>query len=126
MDNASNGAEKAEKMAEDIRQDVKEFRREVRQRAEDVKKEAVKQINTRADAIRKEAREAGLEPEVVAQIDQMASNLEKAASYLNNHSVEQMGQDIDRAIDQNTGRVIIITLIIGFILGFLLRGGGRR
>lgn len=125
MTSTSNGAEKAEKIAEDIRKDVKELRREVRQKAEDVKKEAVKQINTSAETIRREAREAGLEPDVVAQIDQMASNLEKAAGYLNNRSLEQMGQDIDRTIDQNTGRVIMITLIIGFILGFLLRGGKR-
>jgi hypothetical protein len=104
---------------------VKEFGREVRQRAEDVKKEAVKQLNSRADAIRKEVRAAGLEPEVVAQMDQMAAGLEKAAGNLNNHSLEQMGEDIDRVIDQNTGRVIVIMLIIGFILGFLFRGGRK-
>lgn len=126
MTNASNGAEKAEKIVDDMRKDVKEFGREVRQKAEDVKKEAVKQINNSAENMRKEARESGLEPEVVAQIDHMAANLEKAAGYLNNRSLEQMGEDIDRVIDQNTGRVIVITLIIGFILGFLLRGGGRR
>lgn len=125
MTNASNGAEKAEQVAEEVRKDVKEFGREVRQRAEDVKKEAVKQLNSRADAIRKEVRAAGLEPEVVAQMDQMAAGLEKAAGYLNNHSLEQMGEDIDRVIDQNTGRVIVIMLIIGFILGFLFRGGRK-
>jgi Sec-independent protein translocase protein TatA len=122
MDNPTNGAEQA---AREFGQDVKEFRREVRQRAEDVKREAVRQLNTRAEAIRKEAREAGLEPAAIAQMDEMAAGIEKAASYLNNRSLEQMGQDIDRTIDENTGRVLVITLLIGFVLGFLLRGGRR-
>ncbi|MBZ0289849.1 MAG: hypothetical protein K8I30_19660 [Anaerolineae bacterium] len=125
MNNPSNGAEKAEEMANEIRQDVNELKRNLRKGAEDVKKEAVLQLNKRAEDIRREAREAKMEPDAVAQADQMAANLEKAASYLNNRSIDQMGADIDRAIDQNTGRAILITLVIGFLLGFLMRGGRR-
>lgn len=120
-----NAPDKADQMADEIRQDINEFKRNLRKGAEEVKKEAVKQLNSRAEAIRKEARESNMDPEVIAQADQMAANLEKAATYLNNRSVEQMGADIDRAIDQNTGRVILITLVIGFMLGFMMRGGRR-
>jgi ElaB/YqjD/DUF883 family membrane-anchored ribosome-binding protein len=125
MMSPSNGNEKAEQVVEEIKKEAGELGREIRQRAEDVKKETVKQLHTAAETIRKEVREAKVDKEAVQKADKLAKNLEKTAHYLNTHSVDQMGEQATRVVTKNPMRAVIIALVIGFLLGLMLRGDNK-
>jgi ElaB/YqjD/DUF883 family membrane-anchored ribosome-binding protein len=125
MMSPSNGNEKAEQVVEEIKKEAGELGREIRQRAEDVKKETVKQLHTAAEAIRKEVREAKVDKDAVQKADELAKNLEKTAHYLNTHSVDQMGEEATRVVTKNPMRAVLIALVIGFLLGLMLRGDNK-
>jgi ElaB/YqjD/DUF883 family membrane-anchored ribosome-binding protein len=121
----SNGAadqKKAEDLAKEAAQELQELRRELRKRAEDVRKETVKQLNKAAETIRKEAHEAAIEDEFKDSADNIAKGLEKAASYLNSRTVDDMGEDASRVVRKNPLRAVIISLIVGVLLGMMMRG----
>ncbi len=120
-----NGNEKVEQVAEELKKEANELGREIRQRAEDVKKETVKQLNNAAHTIRKEVRDAKVDKEAVEKADILAKNLEKTAHYLNTHSVDQMGDQATRVVTKNPMRAVAIALIIGFLLGLMLRGDNK-
>lgn len=121
----SNGNENADQVIEEIKKEASELGREIRQRAEDVKKETVKQLNNAAQTIRKEVREAKVDKEAVQKADELAKNLEKTAHYLNSHSVDQMGEQATRVVTKNPMRAVIVAFIIGFLLGLMLRGDSK-
>lgn len=121
----TNGKEKSEQIVEELKKDVGELRRELHERAEDVKKEAARHLNTAAEGIRREVREAKAEPDAVKKADEMARNLEKAATYLNTHSVDQMGVEATRVVTKNPWRAVFVALVIGFLLGLMLRGDDK-
>lgn len=120
-----NGNEKADQVVEEIRKEAGELGREIRQRAEDVKKETVKQLHSAAEAIRREVREAKADKEAVQKADELAKNLEKTAHYLNTHSVDQMGEQATRVVTKNPWRAVFVALVIGFLLGLMLRGDNK-
>lgn len=120
-----NGNEKADQVVEEIKKEAGELGREIRQRAEDVKKETVKQLHTAAETIRKEVREANADKDAVQKADELAKNLEKTAHYLNTHSVDQMGEEATRVVTKNPWRAVFIALVIGFLLGLMLRGDNK-
>jgi ElaB/YqjD/DUF883 family membrane-anchored ribosome-binding protein len=111
----SNGAESAQQV------DANEAKREVYARAEEIRKEAAKKLNTAAENIRKEVRENDVDPEAIAKADEIAAHLEKTAQYLNDHSLEQMGQDATEAVQNNPWQAVLIAFVIGFIVAMLLR-----
>jgi ElaB/YqjD/DUF883 family membrane-anchored ribosome-binding protein len=121
-----NGTEeKIQDAAQDVSQELRELGREFRHRADGVRKEAAKQLNTAAETIRKEVRSAGVGNEAVGSADELAKGLEKAATYLNSKSVEQMGTDATRVVQSYPLRAVFITFIVGLLLGLMLRGDNK-
>jgi len=127
MMNGQNGTgEKVQDTARDVAKELGELGRELRQRANSVRKEAVKQLNHAADSIRKEAREATEDKDAHATADEVAKGLEKAAHYLNTNSVEQMGQEATKVVRQNPISALLVALGIGMVIGLLLNSGSKK
>jgi ElaB/YqjD/DUF883 family membrane-anchored ribosome-binding protein len=119
----SNGIdEKVEDVAQDVSKELRELGRELRHRANDVRKETAKQLHNAATTIRKEAREAGAGAEAVQSADELAKGLEKAAHYLNSKSVEQMGEDTVKVVRRYPLRAVLVTFVVGALIGMWLRG----
>lgn len=115
----TNGKEKpADKVAEF---DVNELRREALAAADEIRKEAAKKLNAAAEAIRKEVREKEADQDAVEKADEVASRLEKTAHYLDDHTVEQMTEDATTVVVENPWRAVLVALVIGVILGMILR-----
>lgn len=116
-----NGADRAEQVVDEVLADVSEIKREVYQRAEDVRKEAAKQMNNAAESIRREVRDSKADNEAIKRADEIAARLEKTAHYLNSHSVDQMGEEATRIVTRNPWQAVVISLVVGMILGWILR-----
>jgi ElaB/YqjD/DUF883 family membrane-anchored ribosome-binding protein len=86
----------------------------------------VKQLNTAAESIRKEARESTDSADARKAADEVAKGLEKAAHYLNSRTVEQMGEDATRVVQRNPMRVMFIAFVVGWLMGMMMRGGEKR
>lgn len=131
MMNGQNGTgEKLQDSAQDVANDVSkelgELGRELRQRANSVRKEAVKQLNHAAESIRKEARQTTDDKNAHQTADEVAKGLEKAAHYLNTNSVEQMGTEATKAVRQNPISALLIALGVGMVIGLLLNSGSKK
>jgi ElaB/YqjD/DUF883 family membrane-anchored ribosome-binding protein len=125
--NGQNGTgEKVQDTARDVAEELGELGRELRERANSVRKEAVKQLNHAAESIRKEARETTDEKMAHQTADEVAKGLEKAAHYLNTNSVEQMGTEASKAVRQNPISALLVALGIGMVLGLLLNSGNKK
>lgn len=118
-------SEQAKQAADEAAKQWKELGRQARKRADDAKKEAVKGLNSVAETLRKEMREAGASPEVSENIDLLADGLERAATYLRKHSYEDMGEDVKRVVRRSPFRTLSIIFIVGLVIGLLLRGSGQ-
>jgi ElaB/YqjD/DUF883 family membrane-anchored ribosome-binding protein len=106
--------------------DANEVRREMYARAEEIRKEAAKKLNTAAETIREEVRgQEAVDAEAIARADEVAAQLEKTAHYLNDHTLEQMGEDATEVVVKNPWQAVIVALVIGLVMGLIL-GGGRR
>ena len=127
MMNGTNGTgEKVQDAAQDVANELGELGRELRQRANSVRKEAVKQLNHAAESIRKEAHETTEDENARKTADEVAKGLEKAAHYLNTNSVEQMGTEASKVVRQNPISAILVALGIGMIIGLLLNSGNKK
>ena len=125
--NGQNGTgEKVQDAAHDVAAELGELGRELRQRANSVRKEAVKQLNHAAESIRKEAHEATDDKTAQQTADEVAKGLERAAHYLNNNSVEQMGSEATKAVRQNPISALLVALGIGMVIGLLLNSGNKK
>ena len=101
--------------------DVNEVRREALARADEVRKEAAKKLNTAAETIRKEVREADADSEAVARADDVARHLERTATYLSNNTIEQIGEDATEVVVENPWRAVLVALVVGFVFGMIMR-----
>lgn len=117
--------EKVQEAAQDVSKELRELGRELRGRANDVRKEAAKSLNSVASTIRKEVRDVGAGTEAMQNADELAKNLEKAASYLNSKSVEDMGGDATRVVQRYPLRAVFITFIVGLLIGIMMRGDNK-
>lgn len=126
MTDMNGTGEKVHGAAQDVNNDLAELGRELRHRANDIRKETVKQLNNAADSIRKETRESTESTEAHKAADEVAKGLEKAAQYLNNRSVEEMGLEATRVVRRNPVRVVFITFIVGLLMGMMMRGGDKK
>jgi ElaB/YqjD/DUF883 family membrane-anchored ribosome-binding protein len=127
MMNGQNGTgEKVQDAAHDVAKELGELGRELRQRANSVRKEAVKQLNHAAESIRKEARDTTEDIDAHKTADEVAKGLEKAAHYLNTNSVEQMGSEATKVVRQNPISALLIALGIGMVIGLLLNSGNKK
>lgn len=123
----TNGTgEQVQEVVQDVTKDLREIGRELHERAEDVRKETVKTLHNAAETIRKEAREATEDSGAHKTADEVAKGLDKAAHYLQSHSVDQMGAQATRVVRQNAMRIAIVAFVIGVLLGIVLRGNGEK
>jgi len=118
--------DRAEKIASDAAESLHDLGRDARGTAEEVKKQAVKLLNNAADAIRREARQAGAKGEIRDSVDGVASGLEHAAHYLKKNSYEDMGEDVAKTVRKNPLRTLAIIFVVGVIIGMMLRGDDDR
>ncbi|NWG18169.1 MAG: hypothetical protein HXY41_16215 [Chloroflexi bacterium] len=116
---------KAEDAAQEIARDLRELQRELRGRANDVRKEVVKQLYAGAQTIRREASEAKVGGEAKRNADELARGLEKAASYLNSRSIEDMGEEAVRVVRKNPMRAVMVAFGVGLLMGIMMRGGDK-
>ncbi len=120
------GANGTADKVQDVVKDLGEIGRELRDKANEVRKDAVKTLNSAAETIRREARENSQETDLHKTADEVAKGLEKAAHYLNHHPVEEMGKQATKVVRNNPMQIAIVALIIGLVLGLMLRGGDRN
>ncbi len=119
----TNGAgEAVQDVVQDVAEELGELGRDLRKKGNEVRKQAVKQLHTAAETIRREAREATKDREAHKAADEVARGLEKAATYLNTHSLEDMGVEAQRVVKRNPLRTVFIAFAIGLLLGMFLRG----
>jgi ElaB/YqjD/DUF883 family membrane-anchored ribosome-binding protein len=117
---------RAEEIAAEAADSVRDLGRNARSTADDVKKEAVRLLNNAADTIRHEARERGASRDVRGGADDVAKSLERAAHYLKRHSFEDMGEDVTRSVQRNPWRIMAILFVLGVIVGLVLRGDNEK
>lgn len=123
---ATNGKETVDEAVEEVKQkmadfDVNEARREALALADDIRKEAAKKLNAAAERIRSEVREKEVDQDGIEKADEVATHLEKTANYLNDHTVEQMSEDATKVVVENPWRAVLIALVIGLVLGMIMR-----
>ncbi len=125
MTSANGTGEHTHGAADQAAAELREAGRELRQKANDLRKDLVGQLNKAAAALRQEARDKSSDPSLHQSVDEAATGLEKAAVYLNNHSVEDMGAEAVQTVKQNPVQTMAIVFVVGLIIGLLLRGGKR-
>lgn len=99
---------------------LQELGRQFRQRADEARSEVVKQLQNAAETIRKEAAESALGDDEKKAVAGIAGGLERAASYMNSRSLDQMGEDATAMLRKRPWRVVIVTLIVGLIIGWII------
>jgi ElaB/YqjD/DUF883 family membrane-anchored ribosome-binding protein len=117
---------RAEDIAADAADSLRDLGRSAQSSASDVKKQAVKLLNDAADTIRHEARGRGASKDIVSGADDVARGLERAAHYLKRHSFDDMGEDVTRTVQRNPWRTMAILFVVGVVVGMMLRGGNER
>jgi ElaB/YqjD/DUF883 family membrane-anchored ribosome-binding protein len=110
------------KSAEDL-QAAAELRRNLRASANGAKEKAADSLLHTAEMIRSEASKSKNE-EVVHQAQVLARSMEKAALYLDSRSVDQLGADAQKVVQENMWPMVGVVLVIGFLLG-LVAGSNR-
>jgi ElaB/YqjD/DUF883 family membrane-anchored ribosome-binding protein len=126
MSTPNGTAEKIQDVTQDAAKELGEVARELRHKANEIRKEAVSQLNKAAESMRREVRANTDDGAAHKTADEVAKGLEKAAHYLNTRSVEQMGDEATKVVRRNPMRVMLITLGVGIILGLLLRGSDKK
>jgi len=122
---AENGHKSVDELREDANRELREFGREVRQKADEAKKEVVERLFEVADTIRRETREAKANKDAEQAADNVAKGLEKAAHYLKRRSYEDMGDDVERVVKRRPMRAVGMALVAGIVIGLILRGSSR-
>jgi hypothetical protein len=122
----SNGHKKLEALKDDAAQELREFGREVRHKANDAKKDVVGKLYDVAETIRREVRESKAGREARRSADNVAHSLERAAHYINRHSFEDMGEDVEKIVRRPPVRIVLIALVLGIVVGLILRNSNRR
>lgn len=117
---------RAEDIANEAADNLRDLGRNARSSADDVKKEAVRLLNNAADTIRHEARERGASKDVRGGADDVAKSLERAAHYLKRHSFEDMGDDVSKSVQKNPWRTAAILFVVGVVVGLILRGDNEK
>ena len=121
--NHDHVADKAEHLVDEANQSIHELGREAHQQAETAKSDMVKTLYDAAKNLRKQARDAGASHEVRERIDDVADGFEKAAGYLKHNDYAEIGEDAVHTVQRYPLQIMAIFLVIGVIIGLILRGG---
>ena len=113
-----------EQVLHDVSRSANEFAREVRHGADEAKSNMVKTLYDAAKTMRREARDAGASGDVLHRVDDVAHGFERAATYLKRHSYEDMGEGAVKTVRTYPMQTLAIVLIIGVIIGLLMRDNG--
>ncbi len=124
MPNKNNDhvADKAEQLVDEAGKSIHELGREAHQKAETAKSDMVKTLYDTAKNLRKQARDAGASHEARERIDDVADGFEKAASYLKHNDYGDIGEDAVKTVQRYPLQVMAVILVIGVIIGLILRG----
>lgn len=121
--------DRIEDVAGTVAKAASEWSRDARKHAEDIKSEAAKQILHAAEALRREIREAKVEGDALKGVDDVAGHLEKAAVFLKNNTFEgaaaAAAKEVKQSTEENPWRNLLIVLVIGIIIGLIVRGGKK-
>lgn len=99
---------------------LREARRNVIQRVYATKDSAATQLITAAEHIRAEGFRSGDEV-AIRQAQQLSRSLERAAVYLDSHTLDQMGGDATLMVQAKPWQAVIIAFLLGAIFGHSLR-----
>lgn len=117
-------SERAERIASEANDTLREMRREARHQADEVRREAIKLLNNAAERIRREVRDMRAGSEVRENTDKIASGLERAANFLRRNPVENLTEDLQESSAAHPWRNLAIAFVIGLFIGMIVRGGG--
>lgn len=125
-DELKQAIDKAAVEAEDVATVVAaDVARELRQKADDVRKGMVRTLNDSALKLREQAREDPADIDAQKKADEIAKQIERAASYLSTHSVDDIRKDAEETVKKNSTLILAVVLIVGVIIGLLMRNGDR-
>ncbi|MBK8020559.1 MAG: hypothetical protein IPK19_03785 [Chloroflexi bacterium] len=125
-DELKQAIDKAAVEAEDVATVVAaDVARELRQKADDVRKGMVRTLNDSALKLREQAREDPADVDAQKKADEIAKQIERAASYLSTHSVDDIRKDAEETVKKNSTLILAVVLIVGVIIGLLMRNGDR-
>jgi hypothetical protein len=124
--NHDSVSERAERITDDANKSFEELGREVHHHAEHTKSDMVKTLHDAAKTLRRQARDAGASGDVLDRVDDVATGFEKAASYLKRNSYSDMGEDAVKTAKAYPLQTMAIILVIGVIIGMILRGGSSN
>lgn len=122
---ASQAKETANQVSSDASHAAADARRSMRDTAYTTKEKASDALLNAAEAMRQEALKGGSD-EMIRQSQQLARGMEKAALYLDSHTLDQMGVDASETVRQNVWQTIGIVFVVGLLLGLLFGGSGRE
>ncbi len=115
---------KVESVANEASENISEFLRNIRKTGDSAKKDALKNLNETAAAMRKQAREVSDDVDLRKQVDEVAQNLERTAMRLSKEA-DTVSQDAIKAVKSNPLRSVAIVFVIGLVVGLLLRDNGK-
>lgn len=99
-----------------------DFSQEVRKRADQFRKDIVKQLSQAADTLRKEVKENDkIDAESKAQADRFAAGLDKAAEYLDKHDIEDLEKQAVQVVRRVPWKAVIAVFLVGIVAGIFLR-----
>ena len=116
-----NGTVAVEAEAEASAKPMADLGRQALKMAEQARKEAAKGLQKAADKVREEVRSGDdQDEEAIERADQLAGGLERAAFYLKDTSVTEMGEQIEERVKAQPYQALLIALLVGVVFGFLL------
>jgi len=109
----------------DVQAEMRELRRELVNRALLAKDRVVEELQRTAEHLRHEVE--GVE-DVGAQqrAAELAAELERTATYLEDHTFEDISQNMTQVAQANIWQSLGIAFLLGLVLGLLLGGMRRR
>ncbi len=109
----------------DIRLQLLELRNDLALRAASAKERVAGELKAAAARVRQEGQK-NEDTEAVQRMSDLADRLDATAAYLDEHSLEEIGDEVTLKAQANVWQVVGIAFLIGLILGFLLGSGKRR
>ena len=119
-DNSQNG-KTAEKIAEDVKEQVEHYGGEFLEFAEKARNEVVNTMKSAASRLRKQVENS--EEDVKNGAETVAKKLEESAEFLSNISAKQAEKVTEQA--ENSGwKTLLVVFVIGLVIGWLLSNAG--
>ncbi|MEQ8675868.1 MAG: hypothetical protein RLP44_16630 [Aggregatilineales bacterium] len=126
-DNSQNG-KTAEKIAEDVKEQVEHYGGELLEFAEKARNDVVKTMKSAASRIRKQVENS--EDDVKNGAETVAKKLEESAEFLSNISAKQAEKVTEQAekvveqAEQSGWKTLLVVFVIGLVIGWLLSNAG--